>query len=142
MPDQPENLIPARQHSELPANELRWYADPTIFDFPSTAYVEPLQGIIGQRRALDALMLGAEIFSPGYNIFVADRGAVRFDFPRDWIIEPGENGSIKFHDKKPPDDDCTLQITVMYLPDGVDFLYTTESVSGAAAPVLEVDRLS
>src|SRR5690349_13517915 len=58
---------------------------------------------------------------PGYNIFVADRGAVRFDFPRSWIIEPGENGSIKFHDKKPPDDDCTLQITVMYLPDGVDW---------------------
>src|SRR5436305_1246317 len=58
---------------------------------------------------------------PSYNIFVADRGAVRFDFPKSWIIEPGENGSIKFHDKTPPDDDCTLQITVMYLPDEVDW---------------------
>lgn len=75
MPDQlenlPEDLLPAPRHPELPANKLRWYADPAIFDFPSTAYVEPLQGIIGQRRALEALTLGAEIFSPGYNIFVS-----------------------------------------------------------------------
>lgn len=56
---------------ELPAGALRWYADPAIFDFPSTAFVKPLVGIIGQERALQALRLGAEIYSPGYNIFVS-----------------------------------------------------------------------
>lgn len=56
---------------ELPAGALRWYADPAIFDFPSTAFVKPLSGIIGQERALQALRLGAEIYSPGYNIFVS-----------------------------------------------------------------------
>ncbi len=56
---------------ELRARALRWYADTSLFNFPSTAFIEPLQGIIGQRRALDALTLGAEIFSPGYNIFVS-----------------------------------------------------------------------
>lgn len=56
---------------ELRASTLRWYADTTLFNFPSTAFIEPLGGIIGQRRALDALTLGAEIFSPGYNIFVS-----------------------------------------------------------------------
>ncbi|MDB5035384.1 MAG: ATP-dependent protease La [Chlorobi bacterium] len=71
MSDTPTNLVPASQHPELPTSQLRWYADPTMFDFPSTAFIEPLQGIIGQRRALDALKLGAEIFSPGYNIFVS-----------------------------------------------------------------------
>lgn len=65
------STVPAPVHPELPARSLRWYADPTIFDFPSTAYIEPLEGIIGQRRALEALQLGAEIFSPGYNIFVS-----------------------------------------------------------------------
>ncbi len=27
---------------------------------------------------------------PGYKIFVADRGAVRFDFPEDWVVIPGD----------------------------------------------------
>jgi hypothetical protein len=58
---------------------------------------------------------------PGYSIFVADRGSVRFDFPRTWIIEPTERGSIRFHDRKPPKDDCTLEMTVMYLNDEVDW---------------------
>src|SRR3954447_20043269 len=71
MSDQLSNLVPAQGHPELPASSLRWYADPSIFEFPSTAYIEPLVVIIGQRRALDALTLGAEIFSPGYNIFVS-----------------------------------------------------------------------
>ncbi|HWE38724.1 MAG TPA: hypothetical protein VG406_19405 [Isosphaeraceae bacterium] len=57
---------------------------------------------------------------PGYKIFVADRGAVRFDFPESWAIEPGER-SIKFHDRTPPDDECTLEVTVFYLADGVDW---------------------
>ena len=55
---------------------------------------------------------------PGYNVFVADRGAVRFDFPEDWLIIPEEYGTIKFHDRQPPDDDCTLAMTVLYLPPG------------------------
>ncbi len=55
--------------------------------------------------------------SPGYNIFVADRGAVRFDIPQGWIIKP-DSPSIKFHDHEPPDDDCTLALTVMHLPPG------------------------
>jgi hypothetical protein len=55
---------------------------------------------------------------PGFKIFVADRGAVRFDFPNDWVVEPGDDGSIKFHDKQPPDDDCTLAMSVMRLPPG------------------------
>ncbi len=54
---------------------------------------------------------------PGYKIFVADRGAVRFDFPEDWVVVPDPD-SIKFHDKQPPDDDCTLAVSVMTLPPG------------------------
>jgi ATP-dependent Lon protease len=71
MPTLPENLTPAPEHPELPPESLRWYVDTTLFDFPSTAFVEPIKGIIGQRRALEALTIGAEIFSPGYNIFVS-----------------------------------------------------------------------
>ena len=55
------------------------------------------------------------VCKPGYNVFIADRGAVRFNFPEHWLVIPGED-SIKFHDRKPPDDDCVLQVSVMRLP--------------------------
>ncbi|RUL85038.1 hypothetical protein [Tautonia sociabilis] len=58
---------------------------------------------------------------PGYNVLVADRGAVRFDYPEDWVIVPAETGSIRLHDRLPPDDDCTLQMTVFHLNPEVDW---------------------
>src|SRR5712691_7502007 len=57
---------------------------------------------------------------PGHKIFVADRGAVRFDIPENWYVEPGDD-SIRFNDKKPPDDDCLLQMSVMYLNGEIDW---------------------
>jgi hypothetical protein len=52
---------------------------------------------------------------PGCNVFVADRGAVRFDFPQEWVIVPGSD-SINLHDKPPPDDDCVLAVSYLRLP--------------------------
>lgn len=57
---------------------------------------------------------------PGYKIFVADRGAVRFNFPADWIVEPGPD-STRFHDRQPPKDDCLLQVSFLYLNPAVDW---------------------
>jgi len=57
---------------------------------------------------------------PGYKIFVADRGAVRFDLPRDWVVVPDEQ-TIKMYDKAPPDDDCRLELSVMYLNPQIDW---------------------
>lgn len=52
---------------------------------------------------------------PGNQIFVADRGAVRFDFPEGWVVVPSDD-AIEFHDRMPPDDDCTIKLSVMRLP--------------------------
>lgn len=52
---------------------------------------------------------------PGYKIFVADRGAVRFDVPQDWIFEADET-SFKFFDGAPPDDNCRLEMSFNKLP--------------------------
>ncbi|NJP09272.1 MAG: hypothetical protein HC866_07120 [Leptolyngbyaceae cyanobacterium RU_5_1] len=52
---------------------------------------------------------------PGYKIFVADRGAVRFDVPQNWHFEP-DTKSFKFLDKAPPDDDCRLEVSFNRLP--------------------------
>ncbi len=57
---------------------------------------------------------------PGYQIFVADRGAVRFDVPQGWVVVPAE-GAVKICDRQPPDDNCAIQLTIFRLPPGIDW---------------------
>ena len=59
------------KHEELKPEDLRWYCDPEIFEFDSTSELEPMEGIIGQERALKAIRLGVDLRAPGYNIFIA-----------------------------------------------------------------------
>jgi lon-related putative ATP-dependent protease len=56
----------------LTPEQLRWRCDPGVFKFDSTHEIGdcPIT-IIGQPRAMDALRLGLDIRSEGYNIFVA-----------------------------------------------------------------------
>ncbi len=59
------------KHRELKPEELRWKCDPNIFKFESTEDIEPIEGIIGQERALKAIRMGVDLRSPGYNIYIA-----------------------------------------------------------------------
>ena len=52
---------------------------------------------------------------PGCRIFVADRGAVRFQFPDSWVVSPDPD-SVKIRDKPYPDDDCVLAVSYLRLP--------------------------
>jgi len=58
---------------ELDAGKLRYACDPSSFKFKSTAELEPLDQIIGQERAIEALKLGLGIKDAKnrYNIYVA-----------------------------------------------------------------------
>lgn len=55
----------------LKPEDLRWRCNPDIFAFDSTSDIEPIEGILGQERALKAIKLGVDLRSPGYNIFIA-----------------------------------------------------------------------
>ncbi len=59
------------KHKELKPEELRWKCDPNIFEFESTEDIDPIEGILGQERALKAIRLGVDLRSPGYNIYIA-----------------------------------------------------------------------
>lgn len=52
---------------------------------------------------------------PGCKIFVADRGAVRFDYPQDWVLIL-DTDSVTLCNRKPPDDDCRLAVSYQRLP--------------------------
>ncbi|MEJ2155380.1 MAG: ATP-binding protein [Desulfobacteraceae bacterium] len=55
----------------LSPSELRRICDPAVFNFKSTAEVDPLDDVIGQERAVRAIHLGLNMKQPGYNIFIA-----------------------------------------------------------------------
>ena len=55
---------------ELKAADLRSVCDPKVFKFKSTAEIKPLDEVIGQKRAVQAIEFGLNMKSSGYNIFV------------------------------------------------------------------------
>ena len=55
---------------ELKAADLRCICDPKVFKFKNTSEIKPLAGVIGQKRAVQAIEFGLNMKSSGYNIFV------------------------------------------------------------------------
>jgi lon-related putative ATP-dependent protease len=55
---------------ELKPEALRSACLPNQFNFSSTGELEPLEDVIGQQRAVQAINFGLNMTSPGYNIFV------------------------------------------------------------------------
>jgi ATP-dependent Lon protease len=56
---------------QLKPENLRWRCDPDLFEFDSTETIKPIEGILGQERALKSLKLGVDLRAPGYNIYIA-----------------------------------------------------------------------
>jgi len=48
-------LKTATPPKELQPNDLKWICDTKVFDFESTEKIKPIEGIVGQERALKAL---------------------------------------------------------------------------------------
>ena len=54
----------------LTPEALRWQCDPQQFEFETTADLPPLEGTIGQERALTAIDFGLGIKNSGFNLFI------------------------------------------------------------------------
>ena len=87
--------------NELSPSELRCLCDPSMFTFKDTSEIEPLDEVIGQERAVQAIRFGLDMQSPGYNIFVSGQEgtgkttivndivrdlAATLDTPYDWCM--------------------------------------------------------
>ena len=55
----------------VPHEQLSIICDPNDLGFETTDELTPLEGTIGQERAISALELGLEIDEPGFNIFIS-----------------------------------------------------------------------
>ena len=56
---------------ELKSDQLRARCKPKNFECKTSAELSPLEGVVGQPRALNALQFGLEIPDKGFNIYVA-----------------------------------------------------------------------
>ena len=61
---------PATSSLELAPEQLRWRCAPERIPYDTTAQAEPIEGPVGQERALRALRMGVVLAAPGYNAFV------------------------------------------------------------------------
>jgi len=61
----------AKEKNRVPTTELRWSCPDGCLEFDTTDGIAPIQGTIGQDRALKALRVGLELYAPGYNIYVS-----------------------------------------------------------------------
>jgi len=62
--------VPDRLAAALAPNQLYRRADASALNFKTTAELKPLDGLVGQRRALGALQFGTQIRKSGFNLFV------------------------------------------------------------------------
>jgi len=60
-----------RNFSEVGVKDLRRECDPAIFKFSSTEEVEPIEGTIGQDRAVEAIEFGFGIKTKGFNLYAS-----------------------------------------------------------------------
>ena len=63
-------LTPASPPPALTAAELRRAVDPATLGFKDTSELIPVDGLIGQDRALKAIEFGTAMHAPDYNLFV------------------------------------------------------------------------
>ncbi len=63
-------LVGAKQAERLAVEDLRRHVDEAALGFKTTDELEPITGLIGQDRALQAIEFGTEMRSHDFNIFV------------------------------------------------------------------------
>lgn len=84
----------------LDPQRVRRVCDPAELGFATTADVEPLAGVVGQQRALDALKFGARMAGDGFNLYVlGSPGSQRHDLVRAFLAEESAG-------RAPPADWC------------------------------------
>jgi lon-related putative ATP-dependent protease len=109
----------AQKDFRLATDQLRKRSDPQKFPFKTTADVDPLEGIIGQERAVRAIRFGLDIQSPGYNVFVAGlSGTGKGSIVRRFLTqlsadEPVPDDVVYVHNFEDPDTPSAL-----FLPAG------------------------
>lgn len=100
----------------LSAAQLRWTCDPEALGFDTTEDLEPIEGVVGQESAVDALNFGLSIHAPGQNIFVRGlNGTGRLTLVEDHLSrmpagDAPQHDRLYVHNFVAPDRPCLLTV--------------------------------
>ncbi|MEW5803852.1 MAG: ATP-binding protein [bacterium] len=119
-PVNPQPMNPHKGKSgpvaELSASQLCRGSSPEEFDFQSTESLEPLDGVIGQERALRAVSFGIGIRSPGYHLYAlgpvgtGKTTTIRKFLEKDARSQPVPDDWLYVNNFNDPDRPCALRL--------------------------------
>jgi lon-related putative ATP-dependent protease len=88
-------MTPDGEKLKLTASQLRNTCDPSVFEFETTEDVKPLEGSVGQNRAVDAVEFGVDIDTGGFNIFASGpAGTGKNSLVKAHIAQAAENKPV------------------------------------------------
>jgi lon-related putative ATP-dependent protease len=119
--------------SGLPYDRLRMECDPKTLGFTTTASLKPARGLVGQKRAIDAIKLSAGIDHKDFNLYVLglegtgrhtavaqllSKAAAARPLPCDWVYVNNFGAPHKPHAMKlTPGTSATLKLAMQRLVD-------------------------
>jgi len=125
----------AADDARVPVEKLRWRCDPAALPYDASSLCPACEDIIGQERALKALMTGLDIKSLGYNIFITGMAGTGRTTTIKRLLERLEKGD------QPPDD--ILYVNNFKYPDEPSLLFLPAGKGKAFSAALNslLDRL-
>ncbi len=82
-------------NESLSADELKRECNTEDFDFETTGDLPPLEGVIGQDRATQAISFGMDVDSPGYHVYaLGEPGTGRIDSIRSFLGDRAEGETV------------------------------------------------
>jgi lon-related putative ATP-dependent protease len=87
-----------RELFRVKPQDLRWRCDHQCFGFKTTKDAKPLDGVLGQGRALRAIELGLNLEAHGYNIYVSGLSGTGKMATVKALLKRMENGKHPVHD--------------------------------------------
>ena len=86
------------ENRSLKPSQLNKLCSPQSFAFTTTAEVNPLAGVIGQDRAMEAIKIGLAIKADGYNMYLSGQpGTGKTTLARDMVSKQAQQEPV------PPD---------------------------------------
>ena len=91
-----------KNKKELKATDLKVSCNPSVFDFDTTADLDPIYDGIGQERGIDALEFGLQINVNGYNLYLeGPSGVGKTSYTKNYLKKLASK-------KKTPNDWCYI----------------------------------
>ena len=89
----PASALPSEDVAPLSVAQMYRRADLSGLPFQTTAELEPVDGIVGQKRAVDAITFSTRIRQPGFNLFVIGSDGARMQRAVESVLKHAAAGT-------------------------------------------------